>query len=87
MSVREAKTRIYADEFVRWIVYDQVEGLTPVSSQQFAQMCAMMCNYLQHGPGHRFTPQDFLPQWDPPRLMTPQSPAVLEHNLQLALGM
>lgn len=86
MSVREAKQRIHADEWPRWVVYDAIEGLMPVSAQQFAQMCALLCNYLASKPGRRFTMQDFLPQWTPPHPVQQQSPEEIERTLLLALG-
>ena len=62
-----------AHEFAEWMAFDRIE---PFGEQRqdarFAQVLALMANYMRKAGAKQFTAADFMPDWDGSRKTEPQ---------------
>lgn len=83
MTRRELMQRMSAAEFMEWRLLEQIEPFGDRRADIHAGMvCAVLANIHRGEKTKPFTITDFVPTWDPPPPVRPQTP---EEQLQFML--
>lgn len=87
MPVGELLRRVSSAELTEWMAYEQISG--PLGAArgdvQAAIVAATIANAMSSKKGRRFTPKDFIPEWDR-RPQTWQEQLELVKQLNKAFG-
>lgn len=83
MTRAELMQRMSAAEFIEWRLLEQIEPFGDRRSDvQVGLLCALIANIHRGKDTRPYTITDFVPTWDPPAPVRPQTP---EEQLQFML--